>query len=195
MTTQSEIKSAFRAIALASGFLHEAEKLGLTPTLLQRLRESPSHMKEFVRLAESAEAKHIDRIRRLEYERECAVDIDGVHYHLALVTCGDLADWGCKNDGLVSDAVKIAKRHNFESLREEAYPTVEKILATVPPGRWIGSAGGEGLVHWERTEHGVESRGSYGDVKGMTLSHFPELRGMVFMQKFVGCDYGPANLP
>ena len=63
---------------------------------------------------------------------------------------------------------------------------------TVPPGQWIGSVGGDGLVHWERTELGVESRGSYGDVRLMSLSHFPELVGMVIMQKFVGCDYNPA---
>ena len=196
MTTQSEGKSAFRAIAQAGEFLREAERLGLTPALLQRLRESPDRMKEFILLAKSAEAEHIDRIRRLEYERECAVDIDGVHYHLVLLPTRDLADWGCKKESLISETVKIARRHNYEPLCEEAYPTVLKILETVSsPGQWIGSAGGDGLVHWERTAQGVESRGSYGDVRRMPLSHFPELLGMVFMQKFVGCDYNPANLP
>ena len=193
MTTQAERKSEFRAIALASGFLHDAEKLGLTPALLQRLRENPIRMKEFVRLAEAAEAEHLDRIRRLELERECAFDIHGVHYHVVLVTCKQLEDWGFQSGGMVSDAVKIVSQNNYEPLCEEAYPTVSRILATVPPGQWIGAVRGDTLSYWERTENTVKLRGSYGDVRQMPLSHFPELRGMVFMWKFVGCDYNPAN--
>jgi hypothetical protein len=195
MKTQSERKSAFSAIALASGFLHEAEKLGLTPELLQHLRESPSHMRKFIQLAKSAKAEHVDRIRRLELERECAVDIEGVHYHLVLITRRYIMDWGCADEGLITDVVKVAERHSFEPLREEAFPTVDKILATVSPGQWIGSVGGGGLVLWERTEQRVECVCSYGDVKGMSLSQFPTLRGMVFMQKHIGCDYNPANQP
>ncbi len=195
MTTKSEKRSAFRAVALASGFLHEAEKLGLTPELLQRLRESPSHMKEFIRLAESAEAEHVNRIRRLELERECAVDIDGVHYHLVLITLGNLMDWGCQKDDLVSDVVKVAELHNYEPLCEEAFAAAERVLQTVTStGQWIGSVRDGGLVLWERTVCDVKVVCSYGVVKGMPLSHFPELRGVMFMQKFLGCEYNPANL-
>lgn len=198
MTTQSERKSAFSVIALASGFLHEAEKLGLTPALLQRLRESPGHMKKFIRLAESAEAEHIDRIRRLELERECAVDIDGVHYHLVLITIGNLVDWGCKKDDLISEVVKIAARHNYEPLRDEAYPKVREVLRTVPSlGQWIGWGVDGSLALWGRIKEGdgVEERGSYGVAERLQLSHFTDLRGVVFMEKFLGCDYNPANLP
>jgi hypothetical protein len=192
--TKPESKSAFRTIALASRFLREAEKLGLTPSLLQRLRESSSHMMEFIRLAKSAEAAYFDRVRRLELERECAIDIDGIHYHLVLLTGRDLADWGCSSGDQINDVVKIASRHNYEPLREEAYPIVDKILATVSPGHWIGADGGGGLVYWETTKHGVESRGSYGDVRQTPLSHFPEPCGMIFMCKFVECDYNTATL-
>jgi len=194
MAMKSEEKSAFRAVALASGFLHEAEKLGLTPELLQRLRESPRRMSEVVSSAKQAQADHFDRIRRLQYEKECAVDIDGVHYHLVLITRRDLADWGCKNDGLVSDAVKVAERHNFEPLCEEAFAGVERVLQTVTStGQWIGAVQGGGPVLWERTACDIGVVCSYGSVEGMPLSQFPELRGMVFMQKFLGCDFNPAN--
>ncbi len=193
MSTQPERKSAFSTLALAAHFLHEAEKLGLTPALLQRLRESPQRMLEFVSLARLAQADHIDRVTRLQYEEECAVDIDGVHYHLVLITLGHLADWGCMKDGLVKDVVRVAARNNYEPLREEAYPTVDKLLKTVSsPGQWIGWTNYDGLVWWERTASAVESRGSFGDARGMSLSYFTELRGMVFMQKFMGCDYNPA---
>ncbi len=195
MSKGPEGSSGVNVEVLASQFLRQAEPLGLTPELLQRLMESPQRMSEFVVLAKQAEADHLDRIRRLELERECAVDIDGVHYHLVLITPFYLANWGCKMDGLISDAVKIVRRHNYEPLREEAYPTVHKILETFPSsGQWIGWTTCGGLACWERTENGVEPKGSYGEVAGMSLSRFSDLCGMVFMQQFIGCDFNPANL-
>lgn len=190
MPRSSERKATFSAIALASEFLHEAEKRGLTRTQLQRLRESPERMAEFAQLAKNAEEDYFMRVARLQYEKECAVDIDGTHYHLVLVTCTNLKDWGCEGDASIEEAVSLATHRGYIPLREEAYPTVPRVIATITSlGQWIGSTAYGGLVYWERAASEVKSVCSYGIAKGMLLSHFPELSGMVFMQKFNGCDH------
>jgi hypothetical protein len=151
-------------------------------------------MKEFVSLAKQAEADYQGRIVRLQYEEECAVDIDGVHYHLVLISSSHLMDWGCKNDTLISEAVSTVGRHNYEPLHEEAYTTALKVLKTVSSsGQWIGPTVYGGLVWWERSALEVLSKGSFGRVEGMRLSKFLESGGgMVFMMKSLACDYRSA---
>lgn len=196
MATRPEKKSARSAVVLAGHFLHKAEKLGLTLAQLQRLRESPERMKEFVQLAKRSEEDYERKIARVQYEKECAVDIGGTHYHLVLITHQQLMDWGCESDSLISRAVEVVAYHRYEPLLEEAYPIAAKILQTISlQGRWIGWNTYGFLVHWERTEDGVKSLGSFGAPEGMLLSHFPELCGMVFMTKFIGCDYASTPTP
>lgn len=194
MSTRPEKRSAFSTLALAAQFLHEAGKIGLTPALLQRLREDPKRMSDFVALARQAEADHIEKIVQLQHERERAVDIAGRHYHLVLVTLGNLVDWGCKRDCLISDVEVVAAQHKYQPLHEDAYPSVPKVLSVISsPGQWIGCTNYGGLAFWEITSQGVESRGSLGTAEGMRLSRFPELHGVVFMSEHPWCDYIPAN--
>ncbi len=185
-----EDKSAFTAVALASGFLHEAEKYGLTPELLQRLRESPKRMQEFVAVAKLAQEDHDKMLARRRYEEECAIDIDGVHYHLVLVRPEDL---GCSLEETFGEVVRCATRYNYIQLDERAYAQALRVVSTMKhPGLWFAGKGSTGDIRaWKSGPDTVKTLQLRVSNESMLARFGLALRGFVFMSKFIGCDFAP----
>jgi hypothetical protein len=199
MSTRSERKSAdksaFSVIALANQFLHEAEKLGLTPTQLQRLRESREGMKEFVELAKKAEEDHNQRVADLQHERECAVDIDGIHYHVVVVS---LTNAECTRDSTLSEVLQYAKRHDLVQLSPVAYEKAQSVVASIScSGLWVAGVESKGsLQGWWRTDDGRVRSTLYLTQLDMKLSKLPsELLGFLFLMDCSGCDYEDGIAP
>jgi hypothetical protein len=191
MSTRSERKSAFSVLGLLQGFFQEAEKLGVTPEQIQAIRESPNHMVGFASFAKRAEEDRAQRIAHLQHERECAVDIDGVHYHVVVVS---LANAGCATDSTLGEMLEYARSQSLIQLKPEAYEKAHSVVASISSrGLWL--AGVEiktNIYGWRQLGHETAKVEYCGDITMMTtkLSEFPtDLLGFLFLMDCGGCDY------
>ncbi len=192
MSTQSRstMKSGFEAIGLAHGFLTDAARLGLTTSALQRLRESPNRMLEFVRLADEAEREHQEMLVEAQLEKERAVTIGGKHYHLVLVPKGHLVNFRFDPGDCVSEVVAYERDSGRIPLSEDAYNNAEQVVQSVNSlGQWLAWTDYGGLVVWERTTGSVLSKSSYGQGAGIRFDQFENVLGMVFMHECPDCDH------
>ena len=191
MATKSERqpgeKPPFSVITLVGDFLRES---GVTPEQIQAMRESPERMKEFASLAMRAKRDHDDRVTRLQLEREGAVDIDGVHYHVVVVP---LMMANCTSDSPFGELLRYARSSGLIQLKPEAHEKARLVVASMSkPGLWLAG------VEFSRNPHGWRQLGhevvrvECGNqlTTATALSEFPpDLIGLLFLMDSTGCEF------